>query len=149
MTKRIVVRSIVAAVVGIALGQLVGHAAFARTEKITICHATGSTTNPFVKITIARSAVVTAHIQHQHREDIIPAFRYYHDQGEGGPSDGQYVDVLAQGDQATLANGCEVPTPVVTPTPPVPTPPVTPPTATTSVPQPPVVVDIIELPRTS
>lgn len=41
-------------------------------EKITICHATGSETNPYVPITISLNAL-NAHIGHQHEEDIIPA----------------------------------------------------------------------------
>jgi hypothetical protein len=40
--------------------------------KITICHATGSATNPFVEITISENAV-EAHRNHQNGEDIIPA----------------------------------------------------------------------------
>jgi hypothetical protein len=40
--------------------------------KVTICHATGSETNPYVTITIAEPAVA-AHRRHQHGEDIIPA----------------------------------------------------------------------------
>ena len=40
--------------------------------KVTISHATGSETNPFVTITIAEPAVA-AHRRHQHEEDIIPA----------------------------------------------------------------------------
>ena len=41
-------------------------------KKVTICHATGSDTNPYVKITIAEPAV-EAHKRHQDGEDIIPA----------------------------------------------------------------------------
>lgn len=41
-------------------------------EKITICHATGSETNPYVPITISLNAL-KAHMGHQHEEDIIPA----------------------------------------------------------------------------
>jgi hypothetical protein len=41
-------------------------------ERVTICHATGSTKNPFVKITIAEPAVA-AHKRHQDGRDIIPA----------------------------------------------------------------------------
>lgn len=41
-------------------------------EKITICHATGSETNPYVEITISVSAL-PAHENHQNQEDIIPA----------------------------------------------------------------------------
>lgn len=40
--------------------------------KVTICHATGSETNPYVQITISDSAV-EAHKRHQDRKDIIPA----------------------------------------------------------------------------
>ena len=51
-------------------------------DKLTICHATGSDdNNPFNKITISKSAVYHAHIQHQDNEDIIPTFTY---------GDGQY-----------------------------------------------------------
>jgi hypothetical protein len=40
--------------------------------KVTICHATGSATNPYVTITIAEPAV-RAHARHQDGRDIIPA----------------------------------------------------------------------------
>jgi hypothetical protein len=40
--------------------------------KTTICHATGSETNPYVVITISDNAL-DAHRAHQHGEDIIPA----------------------------------------------------------------------------
>src|SRR3989344_4401853 len=41
-------------------------------DKITICHATHSETNPFVRITISTRAN-PAHDHHQDLEDIIPA----------------------------------------------------------------------------
>jgi hypothetical protein len=41
-------------------------------EKVTICHATGSVTHPYVQITISENAV-EAHRRHQDRQDIIPA----------------------------------------------------------------------------
>jgi hypothetical protein len=41
-------------------------------EKITICHATGSATNPYVEITISVNAI-PAHLAHQYGKDIIPA----------------------------------------------------------------------------
>ena len=41
-------------------------------EKVTICHATGSATNPYVVVTISENAVA-AHRAHHGREDIIPA----------------------------------------------------------------------------
>jgi hypothetical protein len=40
--------------------------------KITICHATGSATYPYVEITISVNAL-PAHMRHQDGEDIIPA----------------------------------------------------------------------------
>jgi len=40
--------------------------------KETICHATGSDTNPYVRITISVNAI-PAHDRHQNDEDIIPA----------------------------------------------------------------------------
>jgi hypothetical protein len=44
----------------------------AKAGKITICHATGSSTNPYVEITVSRNAV-KAHADHQDGRDIIPA----------------------------------------------------------------------------
>jgi len=40
--------------------------------KVTICHATGSVTNPYVQISISQNAIA-AHEAHQDRQDIIPA----------------------------------------------------------------------------
>lgn len=40
-------------------------------KKITICHATGSSTNPYVVITISLNGL-NGHVGHQHDEDIIP-----------------------------------------------------------------------------
>ncbi|MGX5695174.1 hypothetical protein ACWKWP_03150 [Agromyces soli] len=55
-------------------------------KKLTICHATESDVkNPYVRITIARSAVVHAHLKHQWGEDIIPAFSY---KGKDYPAQG-------------------------------------------------------------
>jgi hypothetical protein len=44
----------------------------AKEGKVTICHATGSATNPFVVITISENAV-DAHRRHQDGRDIVPA----------------------------------------------------------------------------
>src|SRR5206468_6519943 len=40
--------------------------------KVTICHATGSASNPYVRITISEAALA-AHRAHQDGRDIIPA----------------------------------------------------------------------------
>ena len=45
-------------------------------HKHTICHATGSSSNPFVRITPAVSGVFHGHIGHQGDEDIVPPFVY-------------------------------------------------------------------------
>jgi hypothetical protein len=44
----------------------------AKAGKMTICHATGSATNPYVTITISNNAI-PAHRRHQDGRDIIPA----------------------------------------------------------------------------
>ena len=44
----------------------------AKAGKTTICHATGSATNPYVTITISNNAL-PAHMRHQDGRDIIPA----------------------------------------------------------------------------
>jgi hypothetical protein len=68
-------------------------------SKVTICHATGSDTNPFVKITIAEPAVA-AHRRHQNEEDIIPA------PDEGCPSTPAAATTeSARGNARTLAIG--------------------------------------------
>ena len=41
-------------------------------DKVTICHATGSLTHPYVTITVSKSAL-DAHKAHQDRRDLIPA----------------------------------------------------------------------------
>jgi hypothetical protein len=45
-------------------------------HKHTICHATGSSKNPFVVITPSVSGVFHGHIGHQGDEDIVPPFVY-------------------------------------------------------------------------
>jgi hypothetical protein len=79
--------------------------------KTTICHATGSASNPFVVITPANPGVQNGHAGHQDGRDIIPA--------PPGATKGPH------------ATGCaQISAPVLPPTPPVlpPTPPVLPPT---------------------
>lgn len=69
-------------------------------QKHTICHATGSETNPYVKITPSEAGVFNGHLgDHQDGEDIIPPFEY---QGE------TYSQNWPEG-QAIFENDCEVP----------------------------------------
>lgn len=50
----------------------------AQAEQVTICHATGSESNPFVAVTAAKAGIVSGHYgsDHQDGEDIIPPFTY-------------------------------------------------------------------------
>jgi hypothetical protein len=47
--------------------------------KVTLCHATGSTTNPYVRITVAAAGAYNGHFR-QHEDlgmgDIIPPFTF-------------------------------------------------------------------------
>ncbi len=77
-------------------------------DKVTICHATGSGSNPFVQITVSERAVDTEAKadhntdQHQNGEDIIPPGSYDPDGRNFTPENA-----------AILENGCQ---PVVTTT---------------------------------
>ncbi len=106
-------------------------------HKVTLCHATGSTTNPYVEITVDYDSIIKAgHGDHagpvfdaelpEHAAwgDIIPPFDF------GGDAVHAGMNLSAEG-QVMLANGCEAPMtepPVTEPTPTVP--PVTEPTPT-------------------
>ena len=66
-------------------------------HKITICHATGSASNPYVPVTIDLHAL-SAHKGHQHGEDIIPA------------NDGKVLKDGRNLDKgAWIGNGCAAP----------------------------------------
>jgi hypothetical protein len=77
-------------------------------NKVTLCHATGSTTNPFVVLTVAESAAYNGHLgsSHQNGNDIIPPFEF---QGN------TYSQNWDANGQATFNNNC-IPT-NATPTP--------------------------------
>ena len=57
-------------------------------KKITICHATGSESNPFVEITISKKGWVNGHQDHQNGRDFVvignncPAKNVEHEQEE-------------------------------------------------------------------
>lgn len=51
-------------------------AAATATDNVTICHATGSESNPFVSVTLSAEGAYNGHIAHQDVEDIIPPFTY-------------------------------------------------------------------------
>ena len=76
-----------------------------KNDKVTICHATGSATNPFVIITPNKNGVVHGHAKHA--DDIIPPFTY-NDHGVTKSFPGLNWNAAGQ---AAFANGCHVPTP--------------------------------------
>lgn len=90
-------------------------------DLVTICHATGSETNPFVVVTAAAAGVFNGHLgaDHQNESDIIPPFSY---QGV------TYSQNWANASLAIHANGCVAP--VITTSPPATT--ATPATTSTS-----------------
>jgi hypothetical protein len=81
-------------VVGIALPRV---AASAKQDHVTICHATGSRSNPFVRISPSVSGVYHGHYR-QHDGDIIPPFEY------GGQTYSLNWDAAGR---AIWNNGCE------------------------------------------
>jgi hypothetical protein len=75
-------------------------------NKVTICHATGSQTNPYVKISPDANGVISGHVNHQDTRDIIPPFDY-NDHGTTKSFPGQNWDANGQ---AIFNNGCVVAT---------------------------------------
>jgi hypothetical protein len=76
----------------------------ADTDQVTLCHATGSDTNPYEEITIDAAGAFNGHYgegngNHQNAEDIIPPFTY---QGQ------EYEQNYDAEGQAILEAGCEV-----------------------------------------
>ncbi len=76
---------------------VIGVAASAKQDHVTICHATGSKSNPFVQIAPSVSGVFHGHPHHG--DDIIPPFEF----------EGQTYSLNwdAEG-QAIWSNSCEV-----------------------------------------
>jgi len=92
---------------------------------VTLCHATGSATNPYVLITTDDDGVLGSGASggsgHDgHERDIIPPFSYVDNRGVGRSYPGKNWDASGQ---ALLANGCEAPPPPPPPGPPPPPPP--------------------------
>lgn len=92
---------------------------------VTICHRTGSASNPYIMISPDVEGVVNGHMDHEQTGnglggDIIPYFEYK------GQSYSKNLGDMGNGvtGAAVLANGCKVPkkTPKTTPTPTGPTP---------------------------
>ncbi len=72
--------------------------------RVTLCHATRSATNPYVRITVAPEAVYReGHDQHQDGRDIIPPFAYEVD-GTTQQYPGKNWDAESQ---AIFNNGCK------------------------------------------
>lgn len=66
-------------------------------RKVTLCHATGSARNPYVRITIAASGAYHAHLTHQDGRDIVPPFEFM------GKT---YAANWTPAGQATFRNNC-------------------------------------------
>lgn len=75
-------------------------------EPVSLCHATGSESNPFVLITISPEGAYNGHLGsgHQNGEDIIPPFEYQ------GQTYSQNWDAVGQ---ELFNNGCVVEAPEV------------------------------------
>jgi hypothetical protein len=69
-------------------------------DHVTICHATGSATNPYVRISPSASGVFHGHLRHQDGRDIVPPFQY---KGQ------TYSENWDANGQAIWNNDCNVP----------------------------------------
>jgi len=80
-------------------------------EKVTLCHATGSATNPYVQITTSPQGALNGHAK-KHAEDVIPPFDDLPD-GKNWTSQGQALaantcfplGIVKQGDKTVLPGG--------------------------------------------
>lgn len=77
-------------------------------NKVTLCHATGSKTNPFVEISPNANGAVSGHAKHE--DDIIPVFDYNdHGQTVRFPGLNLYTNYNGFTGAQVLANHCAVP----------------------------------------
>jgi len=77
-------------------------------NKVTICHATSSASNPYVRNTVAKDGAVSGHDGHPN--DIIPPFDYLDNKGVNQHYPGKNM----QDGAGTLAAGCKGPSPTTT-----------------------------------
>ena len=63
----------------------------------TICHATGSPTNPYVMISPSVAGIVNGHLKHQDHRDVVPPFTF---RGQ------TYSQNWTAAGQAFLTGGC-------------------------------------------
>jgi ABC-type sugar transport system substrate-binding protein len=86
--------AVVAALFGGTAAMVSPPTALASPDKVTICHATGSASNPYVQITVSENAVREGkgHNRdgHQNGEDIIPPGPYDQD-GRNWDAEGQTI----------------------------------------------------------
>jgi len=68
---------------------------------VTICHATGSSTNPYVRISPDAEGVINGHLGHQGGRDIVPPFTF----------NGQTYSENWPSGQTIFNNGCAVSAP--------------------------------------
>ena len=68
---------------------------------VTICHATGSKTNPYVKISPSVAGILNGHLKHQDHRDVVPPFTF---RGQTYPGQNWTAD-----GQTFLAGGCSGP----------------------------------------
>ena len=64
---------------------------------VTICHATGSRTNPYVMISPSVAGIVNGHLKHQDHRDVVPPLTF---RGQ------TYSQNWTSAGQAFLAGGC-------------------------------------------
>jgi cobalamin biosynthesis Mg chelatase CobN len=80
-----------------------GEQALNDANKVTICHATSSATNPYTRNRVAKDGALSGHDGHPN--DIIPAFDYLDNKGVTQHYPGRNLE----SGQAILDNGCRVP----------------------------------------